>query len=358
MNADLESLESFLNEVGKHITPPKETTIFALGGRGYYENPATELLKFFLKPDAGHGLGDLFLSTFLECIGEGHRQLDLRSIDIGSQVETDKGNFIDLQILGRDWCLIIENKIYHGPANPFLDYEAHAEKSGKGTKIFSILSPYKTVPPEGSATKDRWEPVIYKDYCQKLRDRMATKFFDVPFSKWHIFAREFILHIENELGLNRPPMKQEDAQFVEDNAAKFDVASQLKLEYENFVCDELKRHLEERVTGSFFHVKTEWWRFSCMTDALGVVSEIDLVKKNAITKDDKMGLRIYLSLNYITEPEQSKVMSALNFNKTGEGQEKEERYFMWDSVERFDSRDKAIAKLCECAKTVNGLIKK
>ena len=75
MSDDLKSLESFLDEVEKHIPPAKETTIFGVGGRGYYENPATDLLKYFLKPDAGHGLGDLFLSTFLECIGEGHRQL-------------------------------------------------------------------------------------------------------------------------------------------------------------------------------------------------------------------------------------------------------------------------------------------
>ena len=66
MNAEL---ESFLNEVKSHITPAREMTLFALGGRSYYENPASDLLKFFLKPDAEHGLKDLFLSTFLECMG-------------------------------------------------------------------------------------------------------------------------------------------------------------------------------------------------------------------------------------------------------------------------------------------------
>jgi hypothetical protein len=47
-------------------------------------------------------------------------------------------------------------------------------------------------------------------------------------------------------------------------------------------------------------------------------------------------------------------MEALKFGPTGSGSS----YRMWDSVVGFDSREKAIAKLCECAKTVNDLIKK
>ena len=56
-----DNLESVLNEVKKYVTPAKEPTLFAVGGRGYYENPASDLLAFFLKPDAEHKLKDLFL---------------------------------------------------------------------------------------------------------------------------------------------------------------------------------------------------------------------------------------------------------------------------------------------------------
>lgn len=59
----------------KYARPAMEPTLFAMGGRGYYENPATDLLKFFLKPKAEHQLGDLFLSTYLECMKEDPRQL-------------------------------------------------------------------------------------------------------------------------------------------------------------------------------------------------------------------------------------------------------------------------------------------
>ena len=75
-------LECFLWQVEKIATPAEEPTIFAMGGRGYYENPASDLLAFFLKPAAAHGLGDLFLSTFLECIEADYRQLGLNHVDI------------------------------------------------------------------------------------------------------------------------------------------------------------------------------------------------------------------------------------------------------------------------------------
>src|SRR4051812_37847938 len=94
---DFKTLESLLAEVGKFAVPTKEPTLFAVGGQGYYENPATDLLAFFLKPDAEHRLGDLFLSTFLECMGAAHRQLDLNHVEIQREVRTQEQNRIDLQ---------------------------------------------------------------------------------------------------------------------------------------------------------------------------------------------------------------------------------------------------------------------
>jgi hypothetical protein len=61
------AMEACLNEVGKYVRPPKEKTLFPLGGRAYYENPALDLLAFFLRPDAEHGFNGLFLQAFLKC---------------------------------------------------------------------------------------------------------------------------------------------------------------------------------------------------------------------------------------------------------------------------------------------------
>ena len=235
MNTDL---EPFLEELKKYITPAKEMTLFALGGRSYYENPASDLLAFFLKPDAEHGLKYLFLSTFFECLGKNPQKFDMGYVDIQREVETKEKKRIDLQIQGQDWCLLIENKVFHWQANPFEDYEAHAKQLRKPA-IFSILSP------DGTSIKENWTGISYKKYCQALRERMAAIFFDAPISKWQIFAREFILHMENEL--YNSPMTNEQATFVEDNAAQFIQAQKLLQQYPNYLCSFVKEELEKEL---------------------------------------------------------------------------------------------------------------
>ena len=56
-----ERLENFLKLATKYQVLPKERTVFSLGGRGYYENAASDMLSFFLRPNAEHGFGTLFL---------------------------------------------------------------------------------------------------------------------------------------------------------------------------------------------------------------------------------------------------------------------------------------------------------
>src|ERR1039457_4692677 len=117
-------LEDFLNEIGKHVPPPKERTLFSLGGKGYYENPASDLLAFFLKPDAEHGFKDLFLKAFLECMKGGYADLGTAGATVRREDVTEEGNRPDLVVQGQDWVLLIENKIYHAQVNPFETYEA------------------------------------------------------------------------------------------------------------------------------------------------------------------------------------------------------------------------------------------
>ncbi len=61
------TLEDCPNEVTKHVHPPKEKTLFSLGGKSHYGNPASDLPAFVLRPDAEHRLEGFFLQAFLEC---------------------------------------------------------------------------------------------------------------------------------------------------------------------------------------------------------------------------------------------------------------------------------------------------
>ncbi|HEY5233562.1 MAG TPA: PD-(D/E)XK nuclease family protein [Verrucomicrobiae bacterium] len=339
MNADL---ESFLKEVGAYVAPTKEATLFAIGGRGYYENPASDLLAFFLKPDAEHGLKDLFLSTFLECVKmkEDYRKFNLSYVDIKREVPTDDNKRIDLQILGVDWCLLIENKIYHWQANPFPTYEAHAKRLREKT-VFSILSP------DGQSEAKGWSGVSYKSYCQALRERMAAIFFTRLFSKWHIFAREFILHMENELYI--PPMKPEQVAFVEKHAAQIAEVQKLATQYQSFILQEVKRCLNDSLLGHIFDTRDEAWAFRCTSPQWGN-NDMVLIKPNGNVQ--KFFIRAYLEDR--SEPRLSKTMHALkHMLPDTDGQ-----YPYWTSATGFDSAEEAIAELCQLAKTISGLVNK
>jgi hypothetical protein len=334
-DCDFSNLESLLTEARKYAVPTKEPTLFAVGGRGYYENPASDLLAFFLKPDADHGLGDLFLSTFLECMGADHRQLDLNHIDIKREERTANQNRIDLQILGTDWCLLIENKIYHWQANPFQDYEHHAKSLHKRKMLFSVLSP------NGHSEAIGWSGVSYKEYCHALREKMDTMFFNSPFSKWQLFAQEFILHLENEL--YTPPMTSEQASFVERHATALIEAQDLLQEYPGYLCfvvkDELgnRLHYPVEVTASWAIIIKSPERWGNAYVALRPPTEVD---RGDRSPESKFDLSIYPEMGTLREGQAEAGQGDLV-----KGMKHLAKHNCWVTVNGFSDRSEAIEYL-------------
>jgi hypothetical protein len=343
---DFTGLESLLAEARKYAIPPKETTLFAVGGRGYYENPASDLLAFFLQPDAEHGLGNLFLSTFLELIVVEHRQLNMKScVSVLREAQTEDLSRIDLRIIGPDWCLLIENKIRHGQSNPFTSYEAHAKGLRKKEKTFlAILSP------DGHSEADGWIGVSYEKYCLALRAKLAAMFFESPLSKWHVFAREFILHMENEL--YNPPMTNDQVAFVEKHADQIDQLQELAQQYRQFVCQELKVRLDKSVNRNTFNSWLDSWNghslvIRCKSQAWG---DSDMVLFKLEGTGQKFFIRAYLEDG--SEPRLSNAKLALNDMQYESG-----RYPYWTSPAGYDSRDEAIDELCKLAQIVSDLLR-
>ena len=336
-----ERLEEFLKLVPKHQAPPKECTIFSLGGRGYYENAASDLLAFFLRPDAEHGFGTLFLSTFFECMGMANSKItELTGATVAREVRTRNDNRIDLQILGGDWCLIVENKIWAIPDNPFEDYETHAKSFGFGEHqtSFAILSP------SGESNRTRWKGIKYSDYFAALRRRLGEALFDAPHSKWHLFAREFILHIENEL--YNPTMKDEQAAFVEKYEDQIKEAITLNSDYRVFLQARLKQKLEEKLPSHVFSSKDQPWAIRCYSDKWGDRANLAFWKK-----DGKFVLSVYLFDPTKEQPSKAGAKFAgMNF---GRG---DNSWVYWVTRDGFDSRVKAIEEICRLAAIVADLL--
>ncbi len=205
---DASSLEKILHEVTKIQKPQGEINLFSIGARGYYENPTSDMLSFFLDPAGGHGLGDLVLSSFLNKL----KRLDIFP-ELASSPEreyvTDAKNRIDIVLEGSDWVMAIENKIWAGCQNDFNEYRHSIEKAPrfkeKDVRLFVVLSFDKPSAPQG------WQWVNYKDLISEVRKRLGDLMVTTGFSKWTLFLRELLINLESQRG---PVMEDEEFNLV------------------------------------------------------------------------------------------------------------------------------------------------
>jgi hypothetical protein len=143
---DLVKIQQILDKIkGFSFSPPDvEANILSIGGRGYYENPTTDVLSFFLNDKGDHDLGSLVLSSLIDLLPDNHKDIDQYLINYPERevyTYTGKGR-IDLILEGQDWVITIENKIFNTQSNPYEDYERYIdERFTDKTKIFIVLSP-------------------------------------------------------------------------------------------------------------------------------------------------------------------------------------------------------------------------
>ena len=116
----LAALAQFLAHVPK--LSERADTFFSIGGRGYYENPTSDVLAYFLQPGNQHPFGLHFLHAMLRCVGLDPTAFPCGKISVSREVRTDHGR-LDLVIVSEKWVLVIENKIRHWDANDFEEYK-------------------------------------------------------------------------------------------------------------------------------------------------------------------------------------------------------------------------------------------
>jgi hypothetical protein len=330
---NLTELGAFLKEVAKHAPRPKERTLFSLGGREHYENPASDLLAFFLSPGEAHGFKALFLQTFLECMQLEPADFDFTDVTVNREEQTHEGGRIDLVLRGLGWILLIENKIYHEQVNPFASYEAYGRSRLDGkTPLMAILSP------EGKSVDPKWKAVSYKDYCAALRNRFAIALFEQAYSKWVVFAREFVLHLENEL--YQPLMKNEQAEFAEQHWDQIEQVTKMASEYRVYLAGLLKGELAASLPGGTFSTADHGWAIRCYEKAWG--------RSNLafFSWPSDVGRKFYVSVYLVDITREQETLAQIRF----QGSHKlvswrEGKWFGWKTEPGFGSRVEAVAEL-------------
>ena len=254
-----ENLKRLLREV-KLIEklPPKEENFFSISGRGHWENPTSDLLRYFMQPRGQHEFKTAFLRAFFECIRVDCSMLSFDDVKVGREAKTRAGKRIDLLITGQDWVLAIENKMRAPLYNDLADYKEHVRRLGKKHEFFAVLSP-RPVSEEG------WTSVTYERYCVALKSLLPEDDRKRRLSKWEVFATEFIDHLINELYKPTKPMKPEQRAFVEENLQNIEEIKKLSLCYTTELLHELTQRLKVEVPGNyaFAFSRAPWGAFEC-----------------------------------------------------------------------------------------------
>lgn len=202
----LQKYENLLRQAQQYKTPEKEMTIFDTALKNHHENPTTELLSFFLNPEQKHGLEASFYDGFVEAI----KQLDEyqnhefgQFIKIETQQTTSTGKYIDLWFETDTSLIIVEVKVQHIQNNPFTDYmkwgqqkltqinKELSETEGKKKLITLILSP------TGISDISNWKGISFTEFTDKVQKTLGFQIIKNPMSKWGIFARDFLIHLNS-----------------------------------------------------------------------------------------------------------------------------------------------------------------
>lgn len=166
-----EALRDFLLDVSclEKLKPWTDSfNIFEVLKITHTEIRHSNILAWLLSPNENHGLGDLFLREFVNCVvktlaDDEINRIDLLLQDFSSFQVFRESNHMDLLIVSREekTAYVVENKIWAGESKHQLnDYFEKSKKEYPGFKIIYVF-----LTPDGHAASDaeKWHSISYED---------------------------------------------------------------------------------------------------------------------------------------------------------------------------------------------------
>lgn len=213
----------FLEEL-KSIKPveSRESTFLDVAGYPNYENVISNILAFLFDVNT-HGFGDLWIKSLLECYKKVSKE-DVESDNINvdeivREASTNDNKRIDLLIETDKYLIVIENKIYASPYNPFDSYHKFAEKYVKSNnldlKIVEILLSIKKENNQLSS-KYRFYNITYDLLLDKVKKNLGDYLLNSN-EKWLVYMKDFMTYIEYLKGGSTVNVDKEWNQFLENN---------------------------------------------------------------------------------------------------------------------------------------------
>lgn len=195
---ELQRYENLLLKAKQFKVSERELTFFDSAFRKHHENPTTELLAFFLDMNAAHSLHDTFYKGFIKSIQESnteYRNFEFgRMQGLGYEEVTENFKRIDLWVETEKALIIVEVKIAHIQNNPVDDYKVWAEQQIEHTQK-KIIKMVLNI--DGQCHFPDWFGLSFQNLTNHIRPLLAQRAIQDGLSKWIVFARDFLLHLDN-----------------------------------------------------------------------------------------------------------------------------------------------------------------
>ena len=216
--------KKLLDEI-KNIKPIETPDVTFLDIARYpkFENVISNILAF-LFDDKIHGFNDLWIRSLLNCYCKvSNIDLDIDSIAVNCvdrEVSTEDNKRIDLVIETDKFLIIIENKIYASPYNPFSSYHKFAKKYIEADNLnLEIIEILLSVNTENDKISNdyRFYNITYNMLLTEVKNIIGS-YILYSNDKWLMYMKDFMHSIENlEVGASKMSVNKEWNKFIEEN---------------------------------------------------------------------------------------------------------------------------------------------
>lgn len=248
------------------------------------EVPFANLLAFFFRPKKEHGLGTLFIDSFLDTV-----QLDIperkdmhKSVAVHVEKKTDNGNRIDILIITETIVICIEFKINHHLNNPLEDYKDFIDKypdcKGK-QKYYFVLTPFRK-PSIGKAktyfeNNSDFKQIILSHFVQMIKKNLQNTIGDeIIDNDYYHYFKDFIQTVENR---KIRSLRRIELTAVSAELNNIGLMSKYHSNNQGGFVEILKRPNKFKI-----RIKSDGWQIEKWKEGIIITKEIKVEKENLV----------------------------------------------------------------------------
>ncbi|MGJ1206389.1 PD-(D/E)XK nuclease family protein [Sphingobacterium lactis] len=175
-------------------------TFMEISGYPHFENVASNILAYYLDTKQSHKLGDLLIRSLLDCLvdlyTEKHEiqlfneELELETIYVYREKVIENKKRIDLIVECDNFCISIENKLFHHLNNDLTVYQKAINDRFKDKNSYHIVLSLKPEIVSGTFVN-----LTYEHFFLKVKNNIGDYLLKAP-QKSVIYLLDFIQTIE------------------------------------------------------------------------------------------------------------------------------------------------------------------